>query len=210
VVPTFGPTQRLDVEVELGFVVGTPVPYGTAVEAATAERHVFGVALINDWSARDIQAFEYRPLGPFLGKSFATSMSPWVVPLAALAQRRVRGPRQEPSPAQYLRAPEPRGLDVELALEVNGVRLSSTNSRFLYWSMSQQLAHLTVNGSGARTGDIFASGTISGDEPDSYGSLMELSGGTRWLADGDTVTISGRCGAVSLGEVVGTVVGCGT
>jgi fumarylacetoacetase len=208
--PTFGPSQRLDVEVELGFVVGAPVPYGMAASAATAERHVFGVTLINDWSARDIQAFEYRPLGPFLGKSFATSMSPWVVPLAALTQRRVRGPRQDPPPAQYLRAPEPRGLDVELTLEVNGVRLSTTNSRFLYWSMSQQLAHLTVNGSGACTGDVFASGTISGDEPDSYGSLMELSGGTRWLADGDTVTISGRCGSVSLGEVVGTVVGCGS
>jgi fumarylacetoacetase len=214
--PAFGPTARLDVEVELGFVVGPAVAPGTALSAAVAERHVFGVVLVNDWSARDIQAFEYRPLGPFLGKSFATSVSPWVVPLAALAPWRVRGPIQDPPPADYLRPAEPRGLDVDLTLAINGEVVSTTSARSLYWSMAQQMAHLTVNGAGARTGDLFASGTISGPVRGSEGSLMELHGGEQWLADGDTVTIAGRCGRpdegrwISLGEVTGTVIGSRT
>ncbi len=212
--PQFTASQRLDVEVEIGFVVGTEIAPGQVVPASIAEHHVFGVVLINDWSARDIQAFEYRPLGPFLGKSFATSMSPWVVPLAALAPSRIRGPVQDPRPARYLAAPEPRGLDIELTLSVNGTDLSSTNASHLYWSMSQQMAHLAINGSGARTGDLFASGTISGPTPGSEGSLMELWRGSTWLHDGDTVTISGRSrdtsgqGWISLGEVTGHVLGC--
>ena len=210
--PTFGPTERLDVEVELGFVVGTPVPRGQSVTARDSERHIFGVVLVNDWSARDIQAYEYRPLGPFLGKSFATSVSPWVVPLAALERWRVDGPVQEPEPADYLKVAEPRGLDVRLRLAVNGTVFSDISSRDLYWSAAQQLAHLTANGAGVRAGDLFATGTISGRQPGSEGSLMEKFRAGRWLADGDTVTISGWCGdpdageVVSLGEVTGTVV----
>jgi fumarylacetoacetase len=216
----FGPSQRLDVEVELGFVVGVG---GTRLEAAAAMQHVFGVVLVNDWSARDIQFFESTPLGPFLGKSFATSISPWVVPLAALEPFRVPGPPQEPVPADYLRVDEPRGLDISLELSINGTVVSRTNTRHLYWSMGQDLAHLTVNGASVRTGDLFASGTVSGPTPDSLGCLLELSrggaepftlddGSTRtWLEDGDVVTIEGWAGTrggdpwVSLGTLAGRV-----
>jgi fumarylacetoacetase len=226
--PEFGPTQRLDVEVELGFVVGVESPRGRPIPVSQAERHVFGAVLINDWSARDIQSFEYQPLGPFLGKSFATSVSPWVVPLAALDPWRVEGPLQEPAPAAYLKAGEPRGLDVHLELAINGHPVSAPSSTGLYWSMAQKLAHLTVNGSGVRAGDLFATGTISGAAPGSQGSLMELTSGGRrplrlsrettrtWLEDGDQVTISGWCGSrrgrrwLSLGEVTGRVVPYGT
>jgi fumarylacetoacetase len=210
--PVFGPTARLDVEVELGFVVGTTVPRGRPLPARAADSHIFGVVLVNDWSARDIQSFEYRPLGPFLGKSFATSVSPWVVPLAAVDPWRVEGPVQTPEPAEYLKTGEPRGLDVKLSLAVNGTVISTVSSGGLYWSMAQQLAHLTVNGAGLRAGDLFASGTISGALAGSEGSLMERSREGSWLADGDTVTISGWCGDrargpwISLGEVVGDVV----
>jgi fumarylacetoacetase len=225
--PEFGPTRRLDVEVELGFVVGTGTPRGQSIPVSSADRYVFGVVLVNDWSARDIQAFEYRPLGPFLGKSFATSVSPWVVPLTALDPWRVGGPVQEPEPSLYLKASEPRGLDVHLELSINGHAVSTTSSAGLYWSMAQQLAHMTANGSGVRAGDLFASGTISGSTPGTEGSLMELTGGGRrpirlsegatrvWLADGDRVTITGWCGSrsdgnwLSLGEVSGQVVPCG-
>jgi len=210
--PVFGPTARLDVEVELGFVVGTTIPRGRTVPARAADSNIFGVVLVNDWSARDIQSFEYRPLGPFLGKSFATSVSPWVVPLAAFDPWRVEGPVQMPEPADYLKAGEPRGLEVKLSLAVNGSVISTVSSGGLYWSMAQQLAHLTVNGAGLRAGDLFASGTISGALRGSEGSLMEKYGGEAWLADGDTVTITGWCGErsrrawISLGEVVGKVV----
>jgi fumarylacetoacetase len=199
--PAYGPSRRLDVEVELGFVVGTPVERGVTITASEAERHIFGVVLVNDWSARDIQSFEYRPLGPFLGKSFATSVSPWVVPWAALEPHRVDGPVQDPEPAAYLKMAEPRGLDVRLRLSVNQAVLSTTSSATLYWSAAQQLAHLTANGAGVRTGDLFASGTISGAEPGTQGSLMELFEGRRWLDDGDVVTIDGWCEGLSLGEV---------
>jgi fumarylacetoacetase len=215
----FARTRRLDVEVELGFVVGTGSARGKPVPVEHADRHVFGVVLLNDWSARDIQAFEYQPLGPFLGKSFATSVSPWVVPLAALEPWRVAGPRQDPEPAPYLQAPEPRGFDVHLELAINGEIVSAMGSAGLYWSMAQQLAHLTVNGAGLRAGDLFASGTISGDAPGTEGSLMELTAGSRrsarrsaWLEDGDAVTIRGWCGDrsgpgwISCGEVTGRVV----
>jgi fumarylacetoacetase len=204
--PRYEPCRRLDVEVELGFVIGVP-------------GQVFGAVLVNDWSARDIQAFEYQPLGPFLGKSFATSIAPWVVPLDALHDHWVEGPAQDPSPLPHLAAPEPRALDIELELVLNGTVVSRTNARHLYWSMAQQLTHMTSNGATTRTGDLFASGTISGPEPDSLGSFMELSwGGTRpidlddgttrtWLEDGDRVSIRGWCGAdVGFGEVVGTIV----
>ena len=209
--PSYGPTERLDVEVELGFVVGVALPRGRTLSAADAERHIFGAVLVNDWSALDIQAFEYRPLGPFLGKSFATSVSPWVVPLAALDPWRSEGPPQEPAPSPHLKAAEPRNFDVQLRLSVNGTVLSTTSSAGLYWSAAQQLAHLSAGGSGLRVGDLFATGTISGDGAGTEGSLMELGRGGTWLADGDVVTIEGWCGDrtgrdwISLGELTAEV-----
>jgi fumarylacetoacetase len=210
-VPRYAPTERLDLEVELGFVVGVPVERGRTLTAAEAERHIFGVVLVNDWSARDIQAFEYRPLGPFLSKSFATSVSPWVVPLPALDRWRAEGPRQDPEPVPYLKTAEPRNFDIRLRLSVNGTVLSNISSAGLYWSPAQQLAHLTANGAGVGVGDLFATGTISGGRPRSEGSLMELGGASMWLADGDVVTIVGWCGDrtgeewISLGEVTAEV-----
>ncbi|HMC39297.1 MAG TPA: fumarylacetoacetate hydrolase family protein [Acidimicrobiales bacterium] len=199
--PEYGPSARLDVEVELGFVVGVGVPRGQVLAAVEAERHIFGLVLLNDWSARDVQAFEYRPLGPFLGKSFATSVSPWVVPLAALDAARVQGPVQDPEPAAYLKATEPRNIDVRLQLSVNGTVISEMSSADLYWSPAQMLAHLTANGAGVRVGDLFGTGTISGPGPGSEGSLAEASGGERWLEDGDRVTIAGWCGDEAIGAV---------
>jgi fumarylacetoacetase len=199
--PAYGPTRRLDVEVELGFIVGVGIPRGHPVPAARAEDHIFGMVVVNDWSARDIQAFEYRPLGPFLGKSFATSVSPWVVPMAALEPFRTAGPAQDPEPAAYLKVAEPRNIDVRLVLSVNSAPVSTVSSSGLYWSPAQQLAHLTANGAGARVGDLFATGTISGRGPGGEGSLMEAWNGKRWLADGDVVTIEGRCGGWPAGSV---------
>jgi fumarylacetoacetase len=210
--PTFGPTQKLDIELELGFVVGVPSALGEPVPIEAALEHVFGVVLVNDWSARDIQAWEYQPLGPFLGKSFATSVSPWVVPLAALEPRRVPTRPQEPEPLDYLRA-DPWAYDLELEVELNGEVISRTNARRLYWNVEQQVAHLTSNGASLRTGDLLATGTISGSEPGSYGSLMELTwNGERPLAladgskrtfleDGDEVTLR----APLVGEVTGRI-----
>ena len=203
-----GPTRRLDIEAEVGFVVGTPSQLGRPVSTADLTAHVFGVVLVNDWSARDLQAWEYRPLGPFLGKSFATSVSPWVVPLADLA--RVPAPEQDPPVAGYLREDDRYTFDIELTVEWNGTVVSRPPFRTLYWTPAQQLAHLTVNGASVRTGDLFASGTVSGPAPDEVGSLLELDSG-RFLDDGDTVTIRGRAAGadgagVDLGAVSGTVI----
>jgi len=199
--PTYGPSQRLDIEAEVGFVVGTPSARGTQVGIGDVAEHVFGVVLLNDWSARDIQAWEYVPLGPFLGKSFATTISPWVVPLAALDAARVAGPVQEPEPLGYLRRTEDWGLDLSIEVEWNGTVVSGPPFGSMYWTVDQQLAHLTVNGASLRTGDLFASGTVSGPDPGQRGSFLELSwsgrdpitlddGSTRtFLEDGDTVTL---------------------
>jgi len=215
--PHHGPTRRLDIELEIGFVVGVPSRLGEPVPAGAFRDHVFGVVLVNDWSARDIQAWEYQPLGPFLGKSFATSISAWVTPLALLENRFVAGPEQDPEPLPYLRTSGEWALDVELEVEVAGTVVSRTNARGLYWSMPQQLAHATTNGASIRTGDLLASGTISGAEPKSQGSLIELTwNGTRqlrlgdgssrsFLEDGDEVVLRGRAGDVELGEVRGTI-----
>jgi len=221
--PRLAPTACLDIEVELGFVIGVGNARGSPIAAADAGEHVFGVVLVNDWSARDIQGFEAQPLGPFLGKSFATSISPWVVPLEALAPFRVDGPVQDPTPDPYLHVAEPRGFDLHLELSINGSVVSTPEAAGLYWSMAQQLAHLTVNGAATRTGDLFATGTVSGPTPDSFGSLMELTwrgsrpltladGTTRtWLEDGDRATIRGWCGGgpgqprLGFGEVTGTI-----
>jgi fumarylacetoacetase len=216
--PSFGPSSRLDFELELGFVVGTPSRLGVPVPGSEFREHVFGVVLVNDWSARDIQAWEYQPLGPFLGKSFATSVSAWVTPFSLLEAHLVSGPRQEPEPLSYLRVGGNWALDLDLEVELSGTVVSRTNARDLYWSMPQQLAHATVNGASLRTGDLFATGTISGSERGTEGSLIELThngadpirigdGSTRsFLEDGDEVVLRGRARDVSLGEVRGTVV----
>ncbi|MGH2686536.1 MAG: fumarylacetoacetate hydrolase family protein [Actinomycetota bacterium] len=195
----FGPTEQLDIELEVGFVVGGPASsLGEPIPVEEAERHIFGLVLVNDWSARDIQRWEYQPLGPFLGKSFATSISPWVVPLVELRSRRVDGPVQDPAPLPYLRAAEPRNLDLQLEVELNGEVISRTGTAGLYWSMAQQLAHATVNGAVVRPGDLFASGTISGSTPGTEGSLIEL--GRPFLADGDSVVLR----SAQRGECEGT------
>ena len=200
--PVFGPTTRLDIEAEVGFVVGVPTRMGQTVSVDEFTDHVFGAVLVNDWSARDIQAWEYQPLGPFLGKSFATSVSPWIVPLDALAEARVAPPHQDPVPLPYLMG-DHWGYDLSLEVELNGTVVSRPPFAGLYWTPAQQLAHMTCNGASLRTGDLFASGTVSGPEPAQRGSLIELTwngsepirladGSTRsFLADGDTVVLRG-------------------
>ena len=215
--PSFGPSRRLDIELELGFVVGVGSRLGEPVPASALHDHVFGVVLVNDWSARDIQAWEYQPLGPFLGKSFATSIAAWVTPLALLEDRFVPSPKQDPKPLPYLRVAGKWALDIELEVELSGTVVSRTNASGLYWTMPQQLAHATANGASIATGDLFASGTISGPEHGSEGSLIELTsngthpirlgdGSTRaFLEDDDEVVIRGRAGELELAEVRGTI-----
>jgi fumarylacetoacetase len=210
----FGPTQRLDFEAELAFVVGHP---GRRIPVGDADRHVFGVCLLNDWSARDIQSFETVPLGPFLGKSFATSVSPWITPLSALGPVRRPAAEQRPRPVAHLVDSDGRhGLDVDLEIRINDEVVSRPRFADTYWTYAQMLAHLTSNGATARTGDVFASGTVSGPDRDRRGCLLELtwngteplrlgSGERAWLADGDVVTLSASAGDVSLGEVSGRI-----
>ncbi len=221
--PGYGPSARLDFEAELGFVVGVPSALGEPVPAARFAEHVFGVCLVNDWSARDIQRWESAPLGPFLGKSFATSVSPWVLPLAALEHARVRPPSLGTDLVSYLADTGDWGLDIQFEIRLNGHVVSRPPFATMYWSPAQMLAHLTVNGASLRTGDLFASGTVSGPDPGQYGSLLELAWAGRrplalpdgtaraWLEDCDEVAISasaaGPDGArVGLGEVRGQVV----
>jgi fumarylacetoacetase len=204
--PTFGPSRRLDFELELGFVVGVGSALGEPVGVDDFARHVFGVVLVDDWSARDIQAWEYQPLGPFLGKSFQTSISAWVTPLALLEDVRVEAPAQEPPPLPHLAGGRDWGLDIALEVELNGETISRGNARTLYWTLPQQLAHATSNGASLRTGDLMASGTISGGEPGSEGSLIELHRGELFLSDGDELVLSGRASnGVELGEVRGRI-----
>jgi fumarylacetoacetase len=216
--PAFGPSRRLDIEAELGFVVGAPSRLGERVPTSAFADHVFGVTPLNDWSARDIQAWEYVPLGPFLGKSFATSVSAWVTPLAALDAARVPLPGQDPEPLEYLRVEEPAGYDIAVEVLLNGEVVSRPPYSAMYWSPAQMLAHMTVNGASLRTGDLFASGTISGDEREQRGSFLELSwGGTEpfgdgrtFLEDGDEVTLRATApgalgGRIALGEVTGRI-----
>ncbi|MBM9506367.1 fumarylacetoacetase [Actinacidiphila acididurans] len=224
-VPDFGPSRRLDIEAEVGFVLGAPTRQGEPVALADADEHVFGVCLVNDWSARDIQAWEYVPLGPFLGKSFATSVSPWVVPLEALAQARTDPPARAPEPLPYLddrAARRPGALGLELEVRLNGHPVARPPFATMYWTYAQMLAHMTVNGASVRAGDLFASGTVSGPEPDTRGSLIELTwngeqplklpdGTTRsFLEDGDEVTITATAPGpdgtrIGFGEVTGRV-----
>jgi fumarylacetoacetase len=204
--PTFGPSRRLDFELELGFVVGVRTELGDTVTVDAFAEHVFGVVLVNDWSARDIQAWEYVPLGPNLGKSFQTSISAWVTPLALLEDARVEAPPQDPAPLEHLSGGRDWGLDIALEVELNGEPLSQGNARTLYWTLPQQLAHATSNGASLRTGDLMASGTISGPDHGSEGSMIELFRGERFLADGDEVVLRGRTSnGLELGEVRGRV-----
>ena len=219
---------------EVGAIVGREISATTKVTATNAEEYLFGICLINDWSARDIQAFEYQPLGPFLGKSFATSMSCWVVTFEALAPFRVQAPQQEPEPAQYLRGNQFGGIDLwlEVLIESRVMRegkiepkqISRNNFGDMYWTFSQQLAHVVANGASARIGDLIASGTVSGSTPGSEGSLIELTWrGTRQLAlpdgttrsfleDGDRIILRGWAGSdpetrIGLGSVSGVIIG---
>nr|MDJ0962372.1 fumarylacetoacetate hydrolase family protein [Acidimicrobiia bacterium] len=222
--PVFGPSTKLDVELEVGFFTGPGSALGDSIPIQRAEQSIAGVVLVNDWSARDLQAWEYRPLGPFLGKSFATTISPWVVTLDALAPFRVPAPTQDPEPLPYLRVEPNLGFDLELEVELNGTTVSRTNFRHMYWSMAQQLAHAASNGTAIRTGDLYASGTVSGPTRGSVGSFLERTwngtepmqledGSSRtFLEDGDTVVLRGWCGGkgrprIGFGECVGTIVG---
>ena len=220
--PVFGPSVRLDIEAELGFVVGVGSQLGASIPADHFAEHVFGVVVVNDWSARDLQAWEYVPLGPFLGKSFATSISAWVVPLVALETARIPTPPQNPAPLPYLRETEAWGLDIELIVAWNGEIVSRPPYGQMYWSPAQMLAHTTVNGASARTGDLYASGTVSGPEKQQRGAFIELTWGgaepvviggaeRTFLEDGDEVVITATApGAngrrIGFGEVRGKVV----
>jgi len=223
--PTFGPSRFMDFELEMGFFIGPGNELGEPIPIAQASQHIFGMVLVNDWSARDIQKWEYQPLGPFLAKNFATSISPWVVTLDALEPFRIAGPVQDPEPLPYLRSPGNWTFDIQLEVLLQsdsmraGERISVSNARHLYWNICQQLAHHTVNGCNLRPGDLLASGTISGPDPTSYGSLLELAwkgtrpvklanGETRVaLQDGDRITLTGWCQGdghrIGFGEVTG-------
>ena len=231
-VPAFGPTELLDIELEMAWVTGPGNKLGESIPADAVRDHVYGYVLLNDWSARDIQAWEYVPLGPFLGKSFATSISPWLVSLDALEPFRVPNRVLDPPPLPYLRVSENYAYDIALevllqtermrARNLAPVTVSRTNFREMYWNVAQQLAHMTSNGSRVRAGDLFGTGTISGSEPGTYGSLLELSwrganpialpsGETRtFLENGDTVILRGVAGTgphrVDFGDVRGTII----
>lgn len=234
-VPEFIASRSLDFELEMGFFIGTGNNLGEPISIANAHEHIFGMVLLNDWSARDIQAWEYQPLGPFLAKNFATSISPWVVTMDALEPFRVDGPKQEPTPLSYLKPfdqtqgkpDSANGLDLKLEVTLQSASMdkpqtiSRSNMKYLYWSMEQMLAHHTVTGCNMRTGDLCGTGTISGPTEDSYGSMLELTwrgekpialpnGETRkFLQDGDTVVMKGYCQGdgyrVGFGEVTGRI-----
>lgn len=226
-VPDFGASQAVDFELEMGFFTGPGTELGESVTTARAEEHIFGLVLVNDWSARDIQRWEYVPLGPFLGKNFATSISPWVVTLDALEPFRCDSPPQAPEPLAYLKTNTSSAFDIQLEVAITTAQLSEpfvvsrSNFRYLYWSMHQQLAHHTSNGCNTRPGDLMASGTISGSAPNSWGSLLELAwkgerplrlpnGETRtMLQDGDAISMRGWAQGdgyrVGFGEVTGAI-----
>ena len=225
--PGFGPSRSLDFELETAFVIGSGNSLGEAVPVDRAEEHIFGMVLMNDWSARDVQAWEYQPLGPFLAKNFCTSISPWIVTMDALEPFRKPLPAQEPAPLAYLRAAENFTYDIELEARLRTQTMDTvhvitrSNFRNLYWSMAQQLAHHTVGGCNLQPGDLLASGTISGPTEDSRGCMLELTwrganplvlpnGETRkWLEDGDTLTLTGWADGdgyrVGFGEVAGKI-----
>jgi fumarylacetoacetase len=207
-VPVLGPTQKLDFELEVAFITCNDTKLGTSISTAEAEDHIFGFVLFNDWSARDIQQWEYVPLGPFLGKNFGSTLSPWIVTADALAPFRVAGPIQEPSVLPYLAFEGKKNYDIQLEVLIEpgsskATTVSRSNLKHLYWNVNQQLAHHTVNGCNVQVGDLYASGTISGPAPDSYGSMLELTwngqkelllpdgSGRKFIHDGDTVILRG-------------------
>jgi fumarylacetoacetase len=225
--PRFGPSGELDFELEVGYFIGKGNALGEPIPIRDAHQHLFGFVLVNDWSARDVQRWEYVPLGPFLAKNFSTSISPWVVPSAALQPFRVPGPKQDPTPLPYLSCTEDAAYDINLEVKLQtgamteACIVSRTNFKEMYWSTSQQVAHHTVTGCNLRIGDLLASGTLSGNEKGSYGSLLELTwagqaplqlpnGEQRsFLEDGDTVILTGYAQGdgyrIGLGEVRGTI-----
>jgi fumarylacetoacetase len=225
--PIFSPTNKLDLELEIGFFVGVGNPDGQPIHVENAKSHIFGLVLLNDWSARDVQAFEYQPLGPFLSKSFATSISHWVVPFEALEEVMSPLPNQIPRPVEYLYQEKPMQPDIKLMVEIKprgsniSTIISETSAKELYWSMEQMLAHHTVNNCIMLTGDLLGTGTISGPERENWGSLLEISfngkqsiklsdGNERtFLEDGDTVIITGYCqtskGKIGFGSLEGTI-----
>uniref|UniRef100_A0A3Q3WXL7 Fumarylacetoacetase n=1 Tax=Mola mola TaxID=94237 RepID=A0A3Q3WXL7_MOLML len=213
--PVFGPSNQLDIELEMrAFFVGGATQLGEPISIEKAHQHIFGMVLMNDWSARDIQAWEYVPLGPFLGKNFGTTISPWVVPMEALLPFVEPNPIQNPEPLKYLQHHDPYTFNINLFVSLKGT--------YMYWTMKQQLAHHTVNGCNIRPGDLLASGTISGPDPESFGSMLELSwrgsktidlggGETRtFLKDGDEIAISGYCQGdgyrVGFGSCTGVII----
>ena len=225
-VPEFGPSRRLDFELEMAFIIGKPTKMGDSVSTEDAEDYIFGMVLFNDWSARDIQAWEYVPLGPFLGKNFASSISPWIVTLEALEPFRVAGPKQEPEVLPYLQYKTDHAFDINLEVQIQPEGLKATkvctsNFKYMYWNIAQQLAHHTINGCNINVGDMMASGTISGPTEDSFGSMLELSwkgtkpvlleeGGERkFIEDGDSVIMKGFAEKdgirIGFGEVEGKV-----
>jgi fumarylacetoacetase len=225
--PIFGPSKQLDMELEMGWFIGPGNEQGKPIAITDAEDQIFGLVLVNDWSARDIQAWEYQPLGPFLAKSFATSISPWVVPLEALEPFRVEGPKQDPTPLAYLQKNSASSFNINLEVYLKSQEMEtsqkivSTNFSYLYWSMAQQISHHTITGCNLRSGDLLASGTISGPKKEERGSLLELSWrGTEpiemnngeqrvWLEDGDLLTMTGWCQGdgyrIGFGEVTGRI-----
>ena len=225
-VPEFGPSRRLDFELEMAFIIGKPTKMGDSVSTEDAEDYIFGMVLFNDWSARDIQAWEYVPLGPFLGKNFASSISPWIVTLEALEPFRVAGPKQEPEVLPYLQYKTDHAFDINLEVQIQPEGLKATkvctsNFKYMYWNIAQQLSHHTINGCNINVGDMMASGTISGPTEDSFGSMLELSwkgtkpvlleeGGERkFIEDGDSVIMKGFAEKdgirIGFGEVEGKV-----
>lgn len=225
--PTFGPSRTLDFELEMGLFIGRGNPLGDPIPVNRTPDHMFGLVLVNDWSARDVQKWEYQPLGPFLSKSFATTISPWIVTLDALEPFRVPGPEQDPQPLEYLRSPGNWAFDIELEVQLQTPRQSvpqticRSNHRHLYWNICQQMAHHTSNGCNLRAGDLLGSGTISGPGPHARGSLLELTMGgreplqlaggeqRRFLEDGDRLTLTAWCQAdgyrVGFGEATGVI-----
>lgn len=226
-VPVFAPSRALDFELEMAFVIGKDSALGEPIPVDKAEEYIFGLLLFNDWSARDIQRWEYVPLGPFLGKNFGSSVSPWIVPLEALKPFRTKGPKQDPAPLDYLKTKGLQNLDIALEVAIQPANaaaetvVSRSNTKYLYWNMAQQLAHHTVNGCNVRVGDLMASGTISSPDETGLGSLLEITQGGKkpiqladgstmtYLRDGDRVTMRGFAQKdglrVGFGEVTGRV-----
>lgn len=219
--PIYSPSRLLDFELEMGFFVGPGSKLGKPIKISSAQDHIFGLVLVNDWSARDIQKWEYQPLGPFNAKNFATSISPWIVPLAALEPFRCKGVDQSPQPLAYLQSPDNWSFDINLEVHLQDSLISNTNFKYMYWNILQQLSHHTVTGCNVNPGDLMASGTISGPGKNSCGSMLELSrAGTRpiqlsnneerkFLNDNDIVTLTGWCQGdgyrVGFGEVTGNI-----